>query len=176
MRLASKNVNDAPIIDPNYLSHQHDVNTLVEGVKFAHNLANTKTFKEHNFEQQDPDHLHCGEFEAYSTPYWECYVKNWAMSIYHHSGTCKMGPDSDPDTVVDHRLNVKGIANLRVIDASIMPKIVGGNINAPTIMIGEKGAQMLLSNWRTEESVKAWKEKRAKKEQEEQKQRQKQEL
>ena len=175
IRLASKNIHDAPIIDFNYLSHQRDVDTLVEGMKFAHNLIQTETFKKHGFQPHDPDDLMCGDYEPYSDPYWECYVKNWAGTLFHASGTCKMGPDTDLEAVVDHRLNVKGVSNLRVIDASIMPKVVGGNTNAATIMIGEKGAEMLLSNWRTEESVKAWKEKKKAKEQQEQKQR-KQEL
>ena len=166
IRLASKNNHDAPIINFNYLSHQQDIETLVEGMKFAHNLIKTENFKKHGFQPHDPDDLLCGEYEPYSDPYWECYIKNWARTLFHLSGTCKMGPDSDPEAVVDHQLNIKGVSNLRVVDASIMPKIVGGNTNAATIMIGEKGAEMMLSNWRTEENVKTWKEKKRAKEQE----------
>lgn len=63
------------------------------------------------------------------------------------SGTCKMGPPTDPLAVVDPKLRVYGIQGLRVIDASIMPQITNGNINAPTIMIGEKGSDMIINYW-----------------------------
>jgi choline dehydrogenase-like flavoprotein len=65
---------------------------------------------------------------------------------YHPVGTCKMGPDSDPMAVVDAQLRVKGIASLRVADASIMPTLIGGNTNAPSIMIGEKCADLIRAN------------------------------
>jgi choline dehydrogenase-like flavoprotein len=70
-------------------------------------------------------------------------IRNRADTQYHPVGTCKMGPDSDPMAVVDAKLCVKGIAGLRVADASIMPAVTGGNTNAPTIMIAEKCADLL---------------------------------
>jgi choline dehydrogenase-like flavoprotein len=67
--------------------------------------------------------------------------RHYTVTIYHHSSTAKMGPANDPTAVVDPRLRVYGVSGLRVIDASIMPNVVSGNTNAPTIMIGEKGAK-----------------------------------
>ena len=70
-------------------------------------------------------------------------IRNRADTQYHPVGTCKMGPDSDPLAVVDAQLRVKGIAGLRVADASIMPTLVGGNTNAPSIMFGEKCDELI---------------------------------
>jgi len=73
-------------------------------------------------------------------------IRNRADTQYHPVGTCKMGPDSDPMAVVDAKLRVRGIDGLRVADASIMPTLIGGNTNAPSIMIGEKLADLLRAN------------------------------
>jgi len=78
----------------------------------------------------------------------EEFIRNSVTTSYHPVGTCKMAPASDPGAVVDHCLRVRGIEGLRVIDASIMPTIVGGNTNSPSMMIGGRGAKFILEDAR----------------------------
>jgi choline dehydrogenase-like flavoprotein len=77
---------------------------------------------------------------------WEGYIRERADTIYHPVGTCKMGTEQDPMAVLDTQLRVKGVAGLRVIDASAMPTLVSGNTNAPTIMLAEKAADAIRIN------------------------------
>lgn len=88
------------------------------------------------------EHLPFGE-----DPYWECLLRQMASTLGHQVGTCKMGPDSDPDAVVDPELKVRGIKRLRVVDGSIMPNVVAGHTNSVVIMIGEKASDMIKRSW-----------------------------
>ena len=89
----------------------------------------------------------CKSHEPWSDEYFKCVVQNHVLTVYHPVGTCKMGSLIDPMAVVDSSLKVIGTKNLRVIDASIMPRIVGGNTNAATVMIGEKGVDMIIKEY-----------------------------
>ena len=89
----------------------------------------------------------CKSHEPWSDEYFKCVVQNNVFTVYHPVGTCKMGSLTDPMAVVDSSLKVIGMKNLRVIDASIMPRIVGGNTNAATVMIGEKGVDMIINEY-----------------------------
>lgn len=89
----------------------------------------------------------CPQEEYLSDGFWECLARYYSQTIYHPVGTCKMGAPTDPQAVVDAQLRVYGVSRLRVIDASIMPSIVSGNTNAPTIMIAEKGADLIKNYW-----------------------------
>ncbi len=131
---------DAPAIKANYLSDPLDQETIVAGLKWARKIAEQPALHKYILSESFP-----GE-ETKTDEQWLDYAKEYGSTIYHPVGSCKMGQDED--AVVDAELKVHGIENLRVIDASVMPRIVSGNTNAPTIMIAEKGADMILSQWK----------------------------
>ncbi|KAK4306983.1 hypothetical protein Pmani_021236 [Petrolisthes manimaculis] len=146
--LKSNDPRDPPYIDPQLLTHKYDVDTLVAGVKFALALGNTSTFM-NNYQAKffDKPLPSCAGEVYGSDSYWTCYVRHMSTTFYHLAGSCKMSPASDPYSVVDHKLRVRGVEGLRVIDASIMPAVTNGNTNAPTIMIAEKGSDIIKQDW-----------------------------
>ena len=138
IRLNGPNPMDYPKIIPNYLSTENDCRTIVEGVNIARRIGKHAPLDSKISEEFRPTKdLAMDDYEG--TLDW---VRNHTASIYHPTGTCKMGQGTD--AVVDSKLKVHGIKGLRVADCSIMPEIVSGNTNAPAIMIGEKCAQMML--------------------------------
>lgn len=151
--LTSKSPLDAPKINPNYLHDQADRDLLVNGIKMMTRLTQTKTFVEQGGQWIQAKLPACDLFEFQSDQYWQCYVSQMTITGYHHGGSCKMGPLSEEETVVDSELKVKGVKGLRVVDASIMPKLVSGNTNAPTIMISEMGADFIKSDWLESEQI-----------------------
>ncbi|MCF8467326.1 MAG: choline dehydrogenase [Sneathiella sp.] len=124
----------APRIDPNFLSEAEDLETLVKGVKMMQKIFDAPAFDTYRGKPLYPVDMtsDAAIIDA---------IRRRADTVYHPVGTCKMG--SDPMAVVDPELKVHGIEGLRIADASIMPNVIGGNTNAPTIMIGEKAADMI---------------------------------
>ncbi|KAF3426368.1 hypothetical protein E2986_13520 [Frieseomelitta varia] len=147
IKLRSSNPFDYPLMYHNYLTRQQDVDVLREGVKAAIALGETSSLKRFGARFHSRALPNCGHLPLFTDEYWDCAIRQYTMTIYHMSCTAKMGPPSDPMAVVDPELRVYGVSGLRVIDASIMPTITSGNINAPVIMIGEKGADLVKRQW-----------------------------
>eukprot|EP00092_Neocalanus_flemingeri_P028764 GFUD01031228.1.p1 GENE.GFUD01031228.1~~GFUD01031228.1.p1 ORF type:complete len:650 (+),score=184.87 GFUD01031228.1:243-2192(+) len=148
VRLRSSNPYDKPIFNAGYFTHPEDIKVLVEGVKIALAMAQTKAFTRLGSKFWDEIPMPgCEDTNLWSDEYWTCLCRQYTATIYHYSGIAKMGPPTDPQSVVNHQLKVYGVPRLRVIDASIMPTIVSGNTNAPVIMIAEKGADMIKADW-----------------------------
>lgn len=147
IKLQSKNPLRYPLIYHNFLTHPDDIAVLREGVKASVAFVETQAMKRFGARFHDRKVPNCKHLEMYTDEYWDCAIMQYTMTIYHMSGTNKMGTADDEFAVVDNELRVHGIKGLRVIDASIMPTITSGNINAPVIMIGEKGADMVKNLW-----------------------------
>ena len=133
---------DAPVIDPNYLSTEEDRRVAVDSLRLTRRIVEQPQLARYKPEEFLPG-AHLKSDEELAQGAGAC-----GTTIFHPVGTARMGTDSDPMAVVDARLRLRGIAGLRVVDASIMPRITSGNTNAPSMMIGEKGARMILEDAR----------------------------
>ena len=146
LTLASPDPHAAPLIDPNFLGDERDLQLLVKGVKQQMDILLSRLFDAWRGKMMYP--LQRDDAAAIAED-----IRNRADTQYHPVGTCKMGPADDALAVVDARLRVRGVTGLRVADASIMPTLTGGNTNAPTIMIGEKAADMIRADARRAEAA-----------------------
>jgi len=135
--LRSKNPADKPRIQANYLQADFDIRTMIDGIRLTRDIINQKAFDRYRGKELAPGPTAMSDDDLTQ------WLRATAMTTFHPVGTAKMG--TDPMAVVDSKLKVRGIAGLRVADASIMPVISSGNTNAPAIMIGEKCAEFILN-------------------------------
>lgn len=131
---------EAPAIKPNYLEQENDQRVLVAAVREARRVFEQPAFQPHAVAETAPGPAVASDDEIID------YARQAGTPIFHPVGVCKMGAPDDPSAVVDPRLRVRGIAGLRVVDASIMPAVTTANTNSTAIMIGEKGAAMILED------------------------------
>ena len=125
----------APAIDPGFLSDPEDVRVLTKGAKMTRAILEAPALAKYRKKELYTK-------EGMTDAEWESHIRARADTVYHPVGTCRMGVDET--AVVDPQLRVRGLEGLRVVDASIFPTLIGGNTNAPTIMIAEKAADMIL--------------------------------
>ena len=135
VRLASSDPHAAPLIDPAFLTHPDDLATLRRAYRATVELLGTQALAPYAGQPLYPLP------PAHDDAAVDAYLRQRVDTIYHPVGTCRMG--SDEQAVVDAQLRVRGLRGLRVVDASVMPTLVGGNTNAPTIMIAEKAVDLI---------------------------------
>ena len=133
----SVNPQEAPAIDPNYLDHEVDRAAIIAGLKLSRQILHASVFKGSGGAEIYPGK------DVQTDDEWLDYAYRYGSTVYHPVGTCKMG--TDRQAVVDPELRVHGVAGLRVVDASVFPKMTSSNTNAPTLMIAEKAADMILA-------------------------------
>lgn len=138
LEIKSKDPLEYPAIHPNYLSDERDHQVAIDGIKTARRIAEAPALAPHILDEYVPGRQYQTDEELLEA------ARQYSQTIYHPTSTCKMG--TDDMAVVDERLRVYGVENLRVVDASIMPEIVSGNTNAPTIMIAEKASDMIIED------------------------------
>jgi choline dehydrogenase len=136
IRLRSARAQDPPRIEPRYLSEPRDLEVLLEGMRISRAIIAAAPLARYRGRELFPGEGLETRAEL------EAIVRRKAETIYHPAGSCRMGDDGS--AVVDGELRVQGVQRLRVVDASIMPRLIGGNTNAPVIMIAEKAAEMIL--------------------------------
>ena len=138
VKLRSARPEDKPIVDPNFIAEPDDLRISAEGVKISREIMNQPAFAKYVRQEHFPGK------DVRTQADFENYARQYGRTSYHPTGTCKMGVDEM--AVVDPQLRVRGLEGIRICDSSIMPSLIGSNTNAPTIMIAEKGSDLIRGN------------------------------
>ncbi|XP_011873623.1 PREDICTED: glucose dehydrogenase [FAD, quinone]-like [Vollenhovia emeryi] len=146
LRLKSNDPFHKPLIDPKYLSNEDDIDTLIEGLYFIKKLLNTNTLRALGASLNRKPFPGCEDQVFDTRKYWKCYIQHLTMTSYHPVGTCRIGD------IVDTSFKVYNMRNLYVVDASVLPSLPSGNINAPVLAVAQKAAY-IFKNKRTKERI-----------------------
>ena len=138
VKLRSSNPIDLPLINPNFFSNKEDLNLMIDSVKFARKVVQSKPLSEIVINETLPGKNITSDNDL------ENFCKRTVKTNWHPVGTCKMGKENDQYAVLDNKLRVYGVENLRVFDVSMMPRLVSGNTNAPAMAIANHATNILL--------------------------------
>lgn len=147
VRLKSNNPLHWPLIYSNFLTAPEDLKVMIQGIKEAIRIRDTPAMKAIGARLNDIPVPTCTQHPFGTDIYWECVIRSLANTLHHQVSTCRMGPAGDPEAVVSPELQVHGVKNLRVVDASVMPYIVTGHTQAPVYMIAEKAGDIIKNHW-----------------------------
>lgn len=148
IKLRNKNIDTPPMFYHNYYSHPYDVEAQLAGVREGIRLASAKIFQAIGTTLYPTKVKGCQHLKFNSDDYWRCAIQATSVSVYHPTGSCRMGPEDSKETVVDSRLRVHGMKRLRVADNSVMPNIICGHTQSVAMMIGEKFSDIIKEDWR----------------------------
>jgi choline dehydrogenase-like flavoprotein len=141
VHISSSNASANPVIDPKYLSNAFDLEATKQAAKYLRKMGTTSPFKELWVKEYDPG------FDTQTDEEWETYVRENVTTFYHPLGTCAMLPKKDGG-VVDSKLRVYGVSNLRIVDASVIPIMISANIQTAVYGIAERAAEMIAGEYR----------------------------
>lgn len=145
--LKTKSPHDKPIVDMGYLTEKEDIETMLQGIKIVEKQMSSPPFYKLSAKEVHVDIPNCRKHKFKTDDYWKCAISNIGTTGHHLVGTCKMGLAIDPHSVVDPLLKVHGVNKLRVVDSSVIPTSTKGELGAAALMVGQKGAQMILNGF-----------------------------
>lgn len=151
IRLRDNNIESHPLFYPNFFTHPDDVEAQLAGVRDGMRIASGPIFKALGAQIYSNLMPGCEHLEFGSDDYWRCAIPVASVGTHHQTGTCRMGPEDDEDSVVDDKLRVHGIKRLRVADNSIIPSMVCAHTHAVALMIGEKFSDIIKQTWREDQ-------------------------
>lgn len=159
LKLKSNNPYDPPELYGNFLTHENDLKTMLQAIRYIQKLGKTKAFQRYGSVFHDTPLPGCETFIYDSDEYWGCAIRTLTVTIHHQVGTCRMGTENDPEAVVNEDFKVFGVEKLRVVDCSVIPVTLSAHTNAPAVMMGEKAADLIKKEYNCLNELKLYRQK-----------------